>query len=187
MERLKLRYTFYVFVKTVSVLTSLMPMFLFWSQVSNCWWLCELSSHLFRLPRVGHIPSQKLVLPRQDQSPPPIGPSRPVLLSHWRSEAQPGCPVPLALFFNCAMVYKFLSNSFPSCNSREISRSWSENIQNRVSKSGPPSKASQPELLSEDAGISSPCGPLHGEGQTKPRLWRWELRWLPDNSLIIIR
>ena len=166
-------------------MTSLMPMFLFWSQVSNCWWLCELSSHLFRLPRVGHIPSQKLVLPRQDQSPPPIGSSSPVLLSHWRTEAQPGRPAPLALFFNCAMVYKFLSNSFPSCNSREISRSWSENIQNRVSKSGPPGKASQPELLSEDAGISSPCGPL--QGQTKPRLWRWELGWLPDNSLNIIR
>ena len=114
-----------------------MPMFLFWSQVSNCWWLCELSSHLFRLPRVGHIPSQKLVLPRQDQSPPSIGPLSPVLLSHWRMEAQPVWPAPLALFFNCAMVYKFLSNSFPSCNSREISRSWSENIQNQVSKSGP--------------------------------------------------
>ena len=108
-----------------------MPMFLFWSQVSNCWWLCELSSHLFRLPRVGHIPSQKLVLPRQDQSPPPIGPSSPVLLSHRRIDTQPWWPVPLALFFNCAMVYKFLSNSFPSCNSREISRSWSENIQSK--------------------------------------------------------
>ena len=137
-----------------------MPMFLFWSQVSNCWWLCELSSHLFRLPRVGHIPSQKLVLPRQDQSPPSIGPLSPVLLSHWRMEAQPVWPAPLALFFNCAMVYKFLSNSFPSCNSREISRSWSENIPYQVSKSGPAGKASQPELLSEDAGISSPCGPL---------------------------
>ena len=34
-------------------------LFLLWSQVSNCWWLCELSSHLSRLPRVGHIPSHR--------------------------------------------------------------------------------------------------------------------------------
>ena len=54
-------------------------LFLLWSQVSNCWWLCELSSHLSRLPRVGHIPSHRnwfyqdktspvISLVREDQS-----------------------------------------------------------------------------------------------------------------------
>ena len=168
MERLKLRYTFYVFVKTVSVLTSLMPMFLFWSQVSNCWWLCELSSHLFRLPRVGQIPSHTNWF-YQDKTCPLVPLVNQVQLctligslelddddqSRWH------CSLIVPWFTSFFLTHFLTAIHGKSCPQSRTSRT-------KISRSGPPWRWC--ELVWTFGRRSRDFQPV----QTKPRLWRRE-------------